>query len=230
MKRPWHNEKPELLERIKEAVRKEYPTLHFYPEEDVVFVRGDFPIIDQGKVLDQFSIEIELSRYDPDDLPILREIGGRIPRNTNNHINDPSGDVCLFVPDERWRIYPCGSTLLDFLNVPVRNYFIGYCLVEMGEPWPFGQRSHGAEGIFEYYSELLGTDDRLVVIRYLECLSKHTLKGHLECPCGSGKRIRNCHQTILNELREKIPPSVAKYSLEQFYVEAYFDDLKGLQN
>ena len=215
MKKPWHKENPELLEQMEEAVRKEYPTLYFYPYEDGVFVRGDFLIIDEGKVLDQFSIEIELPRYDPNELPVLREIGGRIPRNEDNHINIPSGDVCLFVPDERWRIHPRGSTLLDFLNVPVRNYFIGYCLVEMGEPWPFGQRSHGAEGIIEYYSELLGTNDRRVVIRYLECLSRPAIKGHWECPCGSGSRIRNCHQPTLNELRAKIPPSSAKYSLEQ---------------
>jgi hypothetical protein len=228
MKRPWHKEKPELLERMKEAVLKEYPTLLFYPEDECVFVRGDFPIADEGKVLDQFSIEIELPRYDPNDLPVLREIGGRIPRTQDNHINVPSGEVCLFVPDERWRIYPRGSTLLDFLNGPLRNYFIGYSLFELGEPWPFGQRSHGAEGIFEYYSELLGTDDRRVVIRYLECMSKPTLKGHWECPCGSGKRIRNCHQTTLNDLRLKIPPLGAKYSLEQFDVEAGLEDLNDL--
>lgn len=227
MKRPWHKEKPELLERMKEAVRREYPALFFYPEDEGVFVRGDYPIVDEGKVLDQFSIEIELPRYDPDELPLLREVGGRIPRTSDNHINVPLGDICLFVPDERWRIYPRGSTLLDFLNVPVRNYFIGYCLVEMGEPWPFGQRSHGADGIFEYYSELLGTDDKRIVIHFLECLGKPTLKGHWECPCGSGKRIRNCHQTTLNDLRAKIPPSGAKYSLEQFKLEESLNDFNN---
>lgn len=228
MKRPWHKEKPEVFERMKQAVRKEYPTLFFYPEDEGVFVRGDFPVVDEGKVLDQFSIEIELPRYDPDELPLLREVGGRIPRTSDNHINVPSGDICLFVPDERWRIYPRGSTLLDFLNVPVRNYFIGYCLVEMGEPWPFGQRSHGADGIFEYYSELLGTDDKRVVIRFLECLSKSTLKGHWACPCGNGKRIRNCHRTTLNDLRLKISPSTAKYSLVQFAAEARLKHLSDL--
>lgn len=212
MKKLWHILKPELLARMKEDVQSAYPNLRFYAEEEAVFVRGEFPLIDEGQTLDRFSIEIELPRYDPDEIPILREVGGRIFRTADNHINGPSGDICLFVPDERWRIYPRGSTLLDFLNVPVRNYFIGYCLVEMGEPWPFGQRSHGADGIFEYYSELLCTDDRQVVMRYLECLSSPTLKGHWDCPCGSHKRIRNCHQAKLNELRAKIPPSTAQYS------------------
>ncbi len=219
MKKPWHTVKPELLARMREDVKCAYPNLHFYPEDEVVFVRGEFPLVDDGQTLDQFSVEIELPRYDPDELPVLREVGGRIARTEDNHINGPSGDICLFVPDERWRIYPRGSTLLDFLNVPVRNYFIGFCLVEMGEPWPFGQRSHGAAGIFEYYSELLGTDDRQVVTRYVECLSEPRLKGHWECPCGSHKRIRNCHHVALNDLRAKMPPSVAQYSLAQLKFE-----------
>ena len=29
-----------------------------------------------------------------------------------------------------------------------------------------------------------------------------TYKGHLLCPCGSGKRIRNCHGKILKDMLE----------------------------
>lgn len=221
MKRPWHKVRPGLLTKMEETVRPAYPTLQFYPDDEVVYVRGIFPLTDEGQTLDQFSIEIELPRYNPDEIPILREVGGRIPRTEDYHINGLSGDVCLFVPDERWRVYPWGSTLLDFLNVPVRNYFIGFCLVEMGEPWPFGQRSHGAEGIFEYYGELLGTDDRQTLVRYIECLSKPTLKGYWDCPCGSGKQIRKCHFPLLNDLRAKIPHSAAKRSLTHVYLEGW---------
>lgn len=215
MRKPWHKERPESLARIEGEVLKHYPTLSIHQEEEFVYVRGIYPLVDEGKTLDEFSIEIELPRYDPDEIPVLREVGGRIPRTEDYHVNGPSGDVCLFVPDERWRIYPRGSTLLDFLNVPVRNYFIGFCLVEMGEPWPFGQREHGVDGIFEYYGELLGTDDRKEIVRYVECLSRPQLKGHWECPCGSGERIRNCHWNFIGELREKIPSNVAKNSLMQ---------------
>ena len=70
----------------------------------------------------------------------------------------------------------------------------------------------------------LGNDDRQVVIRYLECLNKPTLKGPWDCPCGSHKRIRNCHQATLNALRAKIPPSTAQYSCVQLKSDELLND------
>jgi hypothetical protein len=49
---------------------------------------------------------------------------------------------------------------------------------------------------------------------FLECFSRETIKGHWSCPCGSGLRIRDCHPSIQGELKEKLPPHIAKWSLE----------------
>lgn len=213
MMEPWYDRDPTLLDRQKQEVQSEYPTLHFYREHDRLFVRGSFPLLHDGRVLDRFSIEIELPRNRPDDIPIIRETGGRIPRLNDNHINVASGDICLFVPEERWRIFPTGSNLADFLNGPVRNYFLGFSLKQLGEPWPFGERPHGKDGIIQYYNELLGTSDEVVIRRYIQCLSKKSFKRHWPCPCGSGKKIRNCHSSQIQDLREKIPWAYATRSL-----------------
>jgi hypothetical protein len=211
---PWYDRNPKLLEIQKQEVQSQYPNLHFYREEDLVFVRGSFPLLQAGRVLDRFNIEIELPRNRPDDIPVIREKSGRIPRTSDNHINVASGDICLFVPEERWRLFPVGSGLIDFLNGPVRNYFVGFALKELGEPWPFGERSHGKAGIIEYYSELLSTSDEHVIRRYIQCLSKKSFKRHWPCPCGSGKKIRNCHAAEIQELRKRISWSYASKSLE----------------
>jgi hypothetical protein len=213
---PWYDRDPTLFEIQKREVQSQYPNLHFYREHDLIFVRGSFPLIAAGRVLDRFSIEIELPRNRQEDIPIIRETGGRIPRISDNHINvtNQAGDICLFVPEERWRIFPFGSSLLEFLNGPVRNYFLGFALKELGESWPFGERPHGKAGIFEYYGELLGTSDEQVIRKYIQCLSKKALKRHWSCPCGSGKKIRNCHVAEIQELREKVPWSYALRSLE----------------
>ncbi|HEV7746133.1 MAG TPA: hypothetical protein VGO56_14130 [Pyrinomonadaceae bacterium] len=209
----WYDRDPTLLDGQKQEVQSEYPTLHFYRERDRLFVRGSLPLVHDDRVLDRFSIEIELPRNRPDDIPIIRETGGRIPRVTDNHINVAHGDICLFVPEERWRVFPTGSSLLDFLKGPVRNYFLGYSLKQLGEPWPFGERPHGKDGIIQYYSELLGTSDEKIIRRYVQCLSKKSFKRHWPCPCGSGKKIRNCHGSQIQELREKIPWAYAMKSL-----------------
>jgi SEC-C motif len=150
----------------------------------------------------------------PDALPLVFEVGGRVPRDADHHVNRETGEACLFVPDERWKVAPPGMTFLDLLNGPVRNFLLGQSLFRLTGEWPFGQRSHAAAGIREYYSELLGTDDVNVIVRYVECLSRATLKGHWPCPCGSGKRLRDCHRAQVDELRTKIPSAVALRSFE----------------
>jgi hypothetical protein len=211
--RPWHKADPTLLEKTIAEVQAEFPELHFYPEGSRVIVRGSFPVVENGEVLDRYAVEIELLADYPDSIPVVREAGGRIPRIADYHMN-AKGEACLFLPDERWRIYPEGTTFLSFLKGPVRNFFIGQSLFRLTGEWPFGQRGHGAEGIREYYGELLGTDDVPVIRAYLEYLSRPVLKGHWPCPCGGGKRLRDCHRKSLEELRTKIPTSVAMRSLE----------------
>ena len=208
MSRPWHKADPDLLDKMKVEVQAAYTNLHFYPESDRVIVRGTFPIIDSGEELDRYSIDIVLLAEYPDAIPLVWETGGKIPRDIDHHINKGC-EACLFIPDERWKVYPPGMSFLEFLNGPVRNFFLGQSIFRRTAKWPFGQRSHGTAGIQEYYGELLVTNDTTVILGYLECLSRSMLKGHWSCPCKSGMRIRDCHRDQIHELRAKIPPEVA---------------------
>ena len=219
MKKAWCKADPALLEQLQTEVNSVYPNLRFVLRNEIVVIKGSFPVIHEGRVLDRYNLEIELSSDYPDSVPTVREVGGRIPRVANRHMRD-DGEACLFLPDERWRVCPPGSSLLNFLKGAVHNFFLGQSLVERGQPWPFGEWGHGGEGVRQYYAELCGTDDISVILKYLEYLSRPEIKGHWECPCGSKKRLRNCHSAKLNELRKKIPPSVAKESLREL--------LKGL--
>ena len=101
------------------------------------------------------------------------------------------------------------------LEGPVHNFFLGQSLIEAGEPWPFGERKHGFEGLLESYGELIGTTEVTVISKYLECLSKKEIKGHWDCPCGSGKRIRDCHKASLMILRRRLPQQVAARALSR---------------
>lgn len=146
MSLPWHRANPALFEKERAEVEAAYPSLHFHVVNDVVFVRGTFPTVGEGEVLDRYRIEIELPRDSLKSTPIVREVANRIPQTSDRHMNPADGTACVLLPDERWRVWPIGATLLDFLNGPVRNFFLGQSLVEAGEPWPFGQWSHGVDG------------------------------------------------------------------------------------
>jgi hypothetical protein len=213
MKKAWFKIDPGLLEMIKREIRSAYPNLHVYVENGTVFIRGAFPITFENEVLDRYLVEIEFPSDYPESIPIVRETGGRIPRTLHSHMISDAGQCCLFLPDERWEVYPKGSSFLDFLNGPVRNFFLGQSMVRLGQSWPFGERAHGVNGVFEYYEGLLGTADLPTILNYLLYLSKPEIKGHWPCLCGSGKRLRNCHFERLIDLRQKIPQHVATRSL-----------------
>lgn len=212
MKKPWHERNSRVLRDMEAEIPAKYPDLGVKTEQGTVYVLGSFPVMDETEVLDRFQIEIELLVDFPDSIPILREVGGRIPWHESRHVNRGTGEACLIVPEE-WLLRPEHGSMLAFLDGPVRNFFLGQILVEAGQPWPFGERSHGVDGLFEAYGEMLGSTDRAAIIRYLDYLSREKLKGHWECPCGNAKRLRNCHWDELQALQTKFPPRVAREAL-----------------
>jgi hypothetical protein len=124
MKKPWFKKNPGLIEQIRKEIQENYPNLHFYTDREEVVIRGSFPITFENQVLDRYQIEMILPSDYPDSVPVVRETEGRIPRTVDFHIVSEDGQCCLFLPDERWRAYPKGSGFLDFLNGPVRTFFL----------------------------------------------------------------------------------------------------------
>jgi hypothetical protein len=214
MKAKWYELNPHLLATVKRDIGGEYPDLCVMIEGGAVFARGSFPVVGGTDILDRFLIEVEFPRDYPASIPILRETGGRIPWHESRHTNR-DGAACPIVPEE-WLIRQDRDSILAFLDGPVKNFFLGQILVEAGKPWPFGERSHGNAGLVESYGELVGTTDPVAVRRYLDCLSKETVKGHWDCPCGSKKHLRNCHLDKVKALRKKIAPSIARSALARF--------------
>lgn len=212
----WEQATRQAMKATLAELRVEYPNLQLYLESGRAFLRGSFPLIYEGKALDRFLIEVEMPS-DSQDLPIVREIGGRIPRILDNHIEGPAGNICTMVPEERYRVFPRGAPLLQFLNGPVRNYFLGITMREIGLPWPFGERPHGRAGVIEFYTELVGSSDEEVIRQYMLCIRSRQLRGHRPCPCGSGKKIRNCHIALITELRLLIHRSDAARSHEMYF-------------
>jgi len=176
-----------------------------------ILIRGAFPVLDSGLVLDRYQIEIEWSDTDS-EAPLLYETGGRIPWIGNRHVNT-DGRACVFVPEE-WLIHPREErTLIRYLDGPVRDFFLWQSLFERGESVRWRDRSHGIVGLIESYGEMIGLEGESAIRCCLEYLSKEQLKGHWTCYCGSAKRIRNCHLEELRALRLRIPQHIAHLAL-----------------
>jgi hypothetical protein len=202
----------DLARQVGGEIASEYPDLVIEVREGAVRVTGALRLAEGQREIDRYEMEMVISQRYPRRMPDVYETAGRIPRNADHHMY-PDGRACLFAPGEQWLHWPRGSNLRDFLDGPVRSFFISQAIFERTGEWEFGQRSHGAIGILESYEELIGSQDVTTVLRYLEVLSRPKLRPRSPCPCGSGKAISACHMRSLAELRGNVPYRDAKAGL-----------------
>lgn len=143
-------------------------------------------------------------RY-PKEIPILLCNDPKLPiGNIDRHIME-TGSACLGVYADIMSRWSMKNNIVNFLENFVAPFLVWQaCYDTHQKPPPWGQRSHFAQGIIEYYSELLGMDRRQVVVEFMKLLArKNHPKGHEICPCGSGARLRKCHRQLLYSIREK---------------------------
>jgi len=200
-------------ESLRHELAQKFTDLTVNTSVTKIYVRGAFPVLHEGSVLDRYQIEIDWSNRDT-EAPALRETGGRIPWIADRHMSR-GGMACLFVPEE-WLLRPRAErSITHYLDGPVRNYFLWQSLVERGESPPWGERSHGVPGLIEAYGDMVGMQGASAVKRCFEYLSRDRIKGHWMCPCGTNRRVRDCHIEHLRELKHKIPRYIAVLALKR---------------
>ncbi len=153
-------------------------------------------------IADAFSILISLPRDYPDSPPTVQETGGRIPADFHQYSDRT---LCLGAPVEVSMRFKAAPRLVTFVETLVVEYLYGYAYFEKYGEMPFGELSHGVQGIREYYQDLFNTDDVKIVLALLKLMTDGTYKGHHACPCGSGKMLRKCHGPSMLELLQQQP-------------------------
>ncbi len=147
-----------------------------------------------------YEIEIFIPNNYPDRLPIVKEIGNKI-NSEYSHISN-SRELCLATDgDIKISLYP-DYKLFDFVNIYVISYLYTHSYFIKYKVFPFGERSHGVEGILEFYMEHFNLDNKKQVKSLLKLISLKRCKGHFWCYCESGKKNRNCHKDEIQKFRE----------------------------
>lgn len=203
----------QLIEQVRQALSKHQPELHVSTDGNDIVVDGVFVISSPEGPFDSYNIRMTLTEEFPLEEPRVFETGNRLPRIIDRHVF-PSGACCLGIWEE-WLV-TSDRKFDTFLTGVLHDYFVSQTYFESRGEWPFGERSHGDKGVYESYSEVLGTpDDENIVCDYLKILSQSVIKGHSRCPCGSGERLRKCHINSIFELRSKVPVDLAKRMLNR---------------
>ena len=147
-----------------------------------------------------FDIELTIPHVFPDRLPRAKEVDGRIGIDYE-HLNR-DGTLCLAVPIEQRRVFLEQPTLLGFVDRLLVPYLYGYCFWRKHGYHPFDEAAHGYEGILRYYVDTLGLRGPLEALAVICFLFEHGYRGHHDCPCGSGLKVRACHGPVLRALHE----------------------------
>lgn len=170
-------------------------------------------------IRESFEIELIIPHGFPDAVPRVKEIGGRIGADYEHR--NPGGTLCLAVPVEQRRVFFEQSTLLGFVNRLVIPYLYGYCFWKKHGRHPFDEAAHGYEGILRHYVDTLGLCDDLATLAVICFLFEHGYRGHHECPCGSGLRVRACHGPALRALHEHHTPQTLRNDFVAIFEMCY---------
>lgn len=134
-----------------------------------------------------YHIEVHIP-FESDKLPYVFDIGNAIDSNYNHQYKD--GPLCLET-DFAIRIrFVDGLNLVSWMQGFVEPYFFSYEYYQRFGCFPFGERSHGIEGVLQSFGDVFQETDNIKVCKILMFIYSDRYRGHLPCPCGSGKNIR----------------------------------------
>jgi len=202
-----------LFSEIQQAVDRHQPELAVSRTGSLFVLEGLFVVSGPDGPFDFYQVQVRTTAGFPEEEPTVFEEGGRIPRIADRHVSPEGGNCCLGVWEE-WLLTTPDHRFEAFLNGLMHDYFVSQTYFDVNGDWPFGEKSHGIPGLLESYADILGiAPDAEIIAHYLRLLSRPQIKGHVTCPCGSGKRLRKCHGNDLRGLASKIPNGVARQML-----------------
>ncbi len=195
-------------------IHEHFPELKYTKDQSgQACVTGDIVLTDQqGAIVDRYSVQILSSDDYPRNFPLVFEIGGRIPRNVDWHIFPESGRCCICTLPEEMLLCKKGITLISFIENQVRPYFFAQKFREM-EGYFLNERSHGNQGIVEFFEEIFKTKDLNTIIRGLIFIKQRKEPTRRDsCFCGSGIKYRKCHREAFRHLSEFTDIELEKFA------------------
>ena len=145
------------------------------------------------KISDSYQLQISIPQEFPRRVPTVSEIGGRIPRVDNFHVNG-NGTLCLGSRIRLMARLQAEPTVQGFSKTCIVPYLYAMSLKLMhDQDFIFGELRHGVHGELDDYKELLGLKLNDQVVPALLCLlKKRRIANKMPCPCGCRRRLGKC--------------------------------------
>ncbi len=149
---------------------------------------------DAGEIEDAFELEIEIPPTFPHEVPFVIEIGGRIPREADHHVNTADNTLCLGSPLRLRQLVAEDPTLTGFAAKCLVPYLFAQSQKQAGSgKFVFGELDHGLPGMLDDYVSLFGVKEYSQAVEALRLLGMKKRKANkLPCPCGCRQRLGQC--------------------------------------
>lgn len=185
------------------TMKEKYPAFKILEHEKEYIFEGILDldhIYNDVRMTGKFNLEITVFRDYSSPIPVVKEVSNRIDRNYPHRYND--GQLCLASDFELKMYFSHNTDISSFVDMYIIPYLYTYRYYEEYGIYPFGERSHGIMGDLEYIKELFMVNEWGQVFDIMYFIADSSYRGHLLCPCGSGKRLRNCHGDTLMKVMD----------------------------
>lgn len=190
---------------------RDYPGMSLAPTRDTVTIlKGclafSVKLKDGISITDEYVLTIEVPADFPHNLPIVTEVGSKIPRKDDFHVNPGDFSLCLGSPIRLMEITSKTPNLVGFTE----NCLIPYLYavshkLKHGGSFIYNELAHGEPGVMADYIELFGLPQPEQVIQAVRILGKKRRTANkLPCPCGCGLRLGKCREFLptINKFRQ----------------------------
>lgn len=159
-----------------------------------------------GDVDAEYELELKIPISFPKGIPIVKEIGNKIPRDGCYHINPGTDTLCLGSAIRVQKIIFDNPTITGFMEKCVAH-FLTAATIKIRNPNDdnvFKGLAHGERGLLDDYKEIFSVPSDIQVLKMLELLTfKKRIANKHRCPCGCNLRVGKCQKhKLLNELRK----------------------------
>lgn len=167
-------------------------------------LKGVLSVIDiEGKLWEEYDVEIHASEMFPYEFPILFEVSGKIPRIADWHIYEDTGSCCVKVRPEELIKCRNGLLLTEYIAGEVMPFLFNQTHRRVEGYYVNGEYAHGIAGIYQFYSTILKTGENVLeTIRLMKFISENERPIRTSyCFCGKNSKFRNCHKEAFDYLK-----------------------------
>ncbi len=201
----WYTDNPELYEHDMKFVRRNFPDIVTEEIDNRIVLHGAFPVVDNnGQTLRTYDLRVVFPDNYPQWVPDVFMREPNVKWIADRHMYE-DGQACLCLPFEIPMKLRNGICFEEFYEKLLRFWLIGQAGYDASGKWPFPARSHGREGEAEAIADALGIKDIGLARRFAATIfSTAAPTPDSLCPCGFGRKVSECHGSIIEYWRGRI--------------------------